>query len=671
MGTFTIQAPNGKSYTVEGDNADGALTALKKHLGEGSTDSAPDKYHQAAIDDIAAAKTAGADEGAGFTRRLAHGATLGADNTILAAMQTPLEMIKRGTASPAEGYNYAKAREDQIMEDARKNTGSLGTGAELLGGGVAGGGLAQGGVTAARALAPEAGMVPRALAAAADGIGLGGVSGAMEGNGLAERATNAAKGAAFGGALGAAAPFGFAALKAVASPVINNLAARFNPQRFAEGQVARAVQESGITPNQISLDTIQAANEGQGGYTVADAMDNSGQRMLSTVARAPGEGRTAVVDALEGRQADQGRRVASTLAEGFDSPRTAAQARDAMTTARNDAANTEYGSVRAGSNPVDVVGTVNHIDRVIGTGPGQQLQAPNDGIEATLRGFRERLARVNPDDFEAVQRIRGEMSDAAQNAAQNGYGNRARLIRGALGQLDTAMEAASPGFRQANANFRQSSQNIEAIDAGRTAATRGRTEDTIPAFQALPPEGQAAFRTGYVDPLIEQTQGAAFGVNKARPFTSDAFQQEAAAIAPRNEMMQRRLDREMTMFETRNAALGGSKTADNLADAASMSVSPEIVGMVGHILHGNIGGAVRTALHAGANAFSGSTPAVRQAVADVLLQRGANMNPAALERMVNQVMARMERVQATARALGQATRAGADVTASEKVATRR
>jgi hypothetical protein len=34
MGTFTIEAPNGKSYTIEGDNAQGALDALQKHLGE-------------------------------------------------------------------------------------------------------------------------------------------------------------------------------------------------------------------------------------------------------------------------------------------------------------------------------------------------------------------------------------------------------------------------------------------------------------------------------------------------------------------------------------------------------------------------------------------------------------------------------------------------------------
>lgn len=666
MGTFTIDAPNGKTYTIDGDTREGALAALKKHLGDaGDSASAPDKYQQAATDDIAAAKAAGADEGAGFTRRLAHGATLGADSTILAGLETPLEMIKRGTFSPAEGYNYAKAREDKVMEDSRKNTGWLGSATEALGGAATGGTLASGGVTASRFLAPEAGPVASTIAAMADGAGIGGVSGAMEGNGAKERIQNAVTGAGIGAAL----PLGFAGVGAVAKPVISNIKARFNPEGFAQDQVARAIAESGRTPNQIALDTIQAGNEGQGAYTLADAMGNSGQRMLSTVARAPGEGRTAVVNALESRQVDQGRRVAGALSEGFETPQTAAQTRDAMTAARNATADAEYGAVRNNPQSVDMVGTLNHIDRTIGTQPGQQLQVPNDSSEGILRGFRERLSRVNPDDFEAVQRIRGEMADAAQNALQSGQGNRNRLIKGALGQLDSAMESASPGYRQANANFSRASRDIDAIDQGRGAATRGRTEDTVPAYQSLTPEGQRAFRTGYSDPLIEQAQGAAIGVNKARPLTGDAFQTEAAAMAPQNQMMQRRLGREMTMFETRNAALGGSKTVDNLADADAMSVPPELVGVVRHILHGNVGGAVGTILHAGTNAMTGNTPAVRKAVADILLQRGNNMNPATLNNMVNQVVGRMQKAQSIANALGAAGK-GLTVGSTEKLTAR-
>jgi hypothetical protein len=361
------------------------------------------------------------------------------------------------------------------------------------------------------------------------------------------------------------------------------------------------------------------------------------------------------VDALENRQAGQGRRVASTLAEGFNTPQTAAQTRQAMTTARDTAANAEYGAVRANGGQVDVVPTLNHLDQNIGTGAGQTLQAPNDSIETALRGFRERLARVNPDDFAAVQRIRGDMADAAQSAAQSGHGNRARMIGNAIRELDASMEAASPGFRQANANFRQASQDIEAIDQGRAAAMRGRPEDTIPAFQALPARGQQAFRSGYADPLIEQAQSAAVGANKARPLTNDAFRDEAAALAPGNDMMQRRLGREMTMFETRNHALGGSRTADNLNDHAAMSVDPHLVGQ---IMSGNWHGALRTAIASGHSALTGNTPAVRREVASILLQSGQNIAPARLQRMVDDTVQRIQFVQNLARNAGRGVAGG-------------
>jgi hypothetical protein len=121
-------------------------------------------------------------------------------------------MIKHGTIDPREGYAFAKAREDQVMGDARKNTGALGSAAELLGGGVAGAGLLNGGVTATRFLAPNANVLKRAGASALDSAGIGGFSGSMQGNGLEERATNAARGAAVGAVTGGALPFGFAGL---------------------------------------------------------------------------------------------------------------------------------------------------------------------------------------------------------------------------------------------------------------------------------------------------------------------------------------------------------------------------------------------------------------------------------------------------------------------------
>lgn len=656
MATFELTGPDGGTYSVSAPDEASALKAFQSFSGA-KPSALPDKYQQAAVDEQAKLKAAGGDEGAGFTRRLAHGATFGADSTILAGLQTPLEMIKRGTFDPREGYSYAKAREDQIMGDARKNTGALGTAAEVLGGGISGAGLANAGVTTARFLAPEAGLLARSASSAADAAGMGAFSGFMEGNGLRERTENALKGGAAGAVVGGAMPGVLAGANALASPVISNIRARVNPVGFAESQVARGIHESGLTPNQISLEALQAANEGQGVFTLADAMGNPGQRMLSTVARAPGPGRTAVVDALESRQAGQGRRISSALAEGFDSPQTAAQTETALTRARKTAADAEFSAVRNDAMPVDVTNVIRNIDRTVSPATAFGTNIANDSAEAALASLRSRLTdgRSNLTDFTAVQRVRGDLSDAVEAAHRSGAGNKARLLGQALRELDAALEHSSNGFRQANANFAQASRNIDAVDQGRTAAMRGRTEDTIPAFQNLTPQGQGAFRSGYVDPLIAQTQGAAFGANKARPLINDAFQAEAGAMAPGNDLMQRRIAREQTMFETRNQALGGSRTADNLNDHAAMGVDPHIVGQ---ILTGNWHGALRSTLAAGSNAISGNTPAVRQEVANILLQNGRNVSPARLQKMVDDTIQRIQFVQNIARNVGRGAAGG-------------
>src|SRR4051812_6526775 len=121
--TITVTAPNGSTVQFpDGTDHETINGVMSQNFKSAAPE--PDKYQQPAIEEDKA--IGGAD--AGFTRRLTHGATLGADSTIMAAALTPLEMFKRGI-NPKEAYNYAKAREDLIMNKSRENTGALGTAA--------------------------------------------------------------------------------------------------------------------------------------------------------------------------------------------------------------------------------------------------------------------------------------------------------------------------------------------------------------------------------------------------------------------------------------------------------------------------------------------------------------------------------------------------------------
>lgn len=498
-------------------------------------------------------------------------------------------------------------------------------------------------VGGALATVPMVAAAPAAMGAAGS-LGArmlmgGGTNAAIGAADAGARGQDPVTGGLIAGLLGVGGPL---AEKAV-SPIVSNLAARINPQGFATRQVARGIAESGRTTDQLANDVTTAATEGQPQFTLADAMGNPGQRMLSTVARAPGEGRTDVVNALENRQAGQGRRVANTLSEGFGSRMTPDQMREAMTADRGAIADQEYGAVRNDAQPVDVSNVIDHIEANTPAAP-----ATPDTISGRLQRYRSMLTdgEDNLSDFAHVQRVRSELSDEIQSSHQSGQRDRARMLGQVLTRLDTSLENSSQGFRQANANFRQASRNIDAIDAGRTAATRGRTEDTIPAFNDLTPRGQQAFRAGYVDPLIADAQKAAPGVNKARPLLNDALQDEAAAMAPGNDLMQRRIGREQTMFETRAQALGGSKTMDNLNDHAALGINPSVVM---HAATGNWGAAIGGMLHAGVRGMTGNTPAVRKAVADILLRHGGNMTPAQLNQMVGRTISQIQFLQTMAR----------------------
>jgi hypothetical protein len=606
-----------------------------------------------------ALKKAGVPMGEAYSRRIMKGLTFGAGDDILAIPSAIIEMAKRKTWNPLVGWEYAKAQQDLLDEDSKASTGLLGMGAEILGGAGSGLSLARNGITAFGLLGRTPSVAGKAAAAATDGLALGTVSGAMEGNSLDERTSNALVGGAFGGVLGGALPL--AGHYAVNNPIVSNIRAWLNPTNYATNVLAQDVRRSGMTPRQINQAVEDAAADGQGMFTAADAMGITGQRSLARATRAPGDAQQFATEFLDNRQVGQGRRVANTLHEGFGRPQTAQQTEAAMTQARDDWADIAYPAGRHGARPVDLTGAVANIDDTLQPGAmrfaNPQANIADDSIESVLRRYRGRMTddRSMLTDYTAIERLRREVADAAQAAVRQGRGNEGRMLGNLVREMDTALESASPGFRAANNRFRQESRNIEQVAEGRAGAMRGRSEDTIPAYNSQTPAGQRAYRAGYVDPLIADAQGAAVGANKARPLTSDAFRDEAAAFNPadRANRMFNRLDRENTMFETRRHATGGSLTDQNLMGQGDIAVDP---GLFTNLIRGNFVAAAQRGLGMLANGWSGNTEAVRTELARMLLTRGTARN---MEGALAEATRRIERLQQTMLLTSRAAMGGA------------
>lgn len=586
----------------------------------------------------------------GFARQFVQGATLNTADEILAALDTPVQMILKGK-SIGDAYRYAKARENMGLEDAQKDSPVTGALGQVLGGVLTGGGLMKAGATAIPAAVSRLGTVAGTAAGGAiDGAALGAVSGFADGDSLQSRLEETARGASIGGAVGGALPLAAAAIKPLAAPIVSNVAARVNPAGYAERQVARAAARSGQTGDQIADRLGLAASEGQGEYRLLDALDYPGARLGAVVAKNPGEGRTQLRSFLNERQEGQGYRLSNALSEGLDAPVTAQRATANLTAARNTAADSAYGQARADADLVDTSGALARIQETLSpeargiTQVGEEVgRVSPDSIEAILGRAESLLASADTRKlgFEGVQRVKGDLDDAVGKAVRAGENNKARLLGQVTRELDAALEAASPSYASARNAYRQGSRNIEAVETGRAAAGRGRSEDKIAAFGGLAPTEQAAFRTGYADPLIARIQGAAEGANKARPFTSQAMRAELPAFAAegRADGLMRQIGRENEMFANRAEALGNSKTAENLADNADAGVD---AGMFAKLLTGQFGGALKDALTRGAAGVNGNTEAVRQNLAKLLMTGSPDEVRALLQRLARESAGRGE-----------------------------
>lgn len=175
----------------------------------------PNKYERAAIAErdrllnTPSAVPGGGPLREGFTRRLSAGPLLGWGDEIGAAMMTPFEMARQGTLNPAEGYRYAKAREDLANRATAEKTGLLGDVTETVGGLATLPGNIFGREAAAALGGGRAGLA--GVAGRMAGYGAeSGVLGAVQGAGNARTTGDMAHDALVGGALSGAlgAPFG-------------------------------------------------------------------------------------------------------------------------------------------------------------------------------------------------------------------------------------------------------------------------------------------------------------------------------------------------------------------------------------------------------------------------------------------------------------------------------
>jgi len=316
------------------------------------------------------------------------------------------------------------------------------------------------------------------------------------------------------------------------------------------------------------------------------------------------------------------------LARGTTS---AGKLKDDLASARKATAGKNYEAARASATAVNTDDVIAVLDaRLAGTAGNDFAR---DEVDNIFQKWRDRLASGKGDetvmltDFERLKRMKSAMNDEIEALSRGGNNYAAGELGKVRKSLDAALEASSDMYRKANDSFRAASGVIDAADEGSMMATRGRAADNVPRFGAMAAAEQDAARIGYGDRVLDQLERiTAPTANRAKPLQSPKRAMEASAIARDPALYADRLGRENVMWETQNRALGGSRTADNLADIDAMDgMATGALGAARSASNLQLGDAVAKVAGMLAPIAKGQNEATRRLIAQALLSGNANV----------------------------------------------
>lgn len=498
------------------------------------------------------------------------------------------------------------------------------------------GGEIGGGVATAAATAPLAvgkGLLSTIGRGAALGAAEGGLFGLGRGEGAEDRAGKAGTDAMIGGLLGGAIPLamaGFRSISDAAGGITRNMLTDAPSRVRANRALATTLNRSGRSVDDIAADVAEAQRLGQPEFRAVDALGDAGARRASGIARSADESGNRMVEFMETRNAGQADRLSRFVREGFDTGGdTAAERTASLEAARKSAADQAFSAARRDAGPVDVRSTLAVIDDRIGGMTGSNIAG--DSIDGKLAQIRRRLAADKPpngelsrelSDFDRVFGLKQDVGDMIGAAKRAGRGNEARELIKVQKELDRALEAASPAYRQANDDYVRASRVIDAVDEGsRMTRSDALAQDNLARFGQMTPDEQAAARVGYADRQRGRIEANATETgNRARIFNSPKAREEAAAMTVNPGDFAQRIDNENRMFRTQAKAIQNSRTAQNLEDirevTGAASGLPETLRSIANF---QLGDAAATVMRPFLDAAQGLNDQTRMMIAEALL----------------------------------------------------
>lgn len=515
-------------------------------------------------------------------------------------------------------------------------------------------------------IAATAGLIPKLV----EGAKIGGVAGGLGGfggsNDESVKGDLAATGAGtiIGAGLGAG---GAAIADRVIAPVMNWVARRFSPEA-AQSQAVKAIAkrmgqdtDAGGPTAQDMLDLMNAAPDKP--QALVDVAGENTRQYGGRIARQPGEGRAVARQALNDRDVGAGPRIAGDIDTGISAGGSAFDTNEALMQARSAAAQPTYDTAFQQQqiwsprlqhfldDPVMHQGLRRgvELERIDSVTHNRPFDPTTLGIDLDQQGNVVFRTTPNMRVLDAGKRgldamIADERNPLTGRLSQRGVSldQFRRAYVGQLDQLDT-----SGTYAAARASWAGPSASMDAVRAGQAILNK-RPEEIASEMAHIQPGNREFYRLGAADALKEKVAKTGMGGDEAKRIIGNQYtQNQLRPLFDQQADFDRFINSvtaENRMFETRQKLIGGSQTAERVAEdagnteAAGHAVKAGAFMAAGEPIAGGL-----SAMKALGALMRGESPEVNSAASRILFTPQSMTNPTTFQNLRQIVEAQQAR----------------------------
>jgi hypothetical protein len=465
MPVFEITSPDGRSFEIEGENAQGALAALQKHLGP-SAAPAPTAAPAAAPADPFVAPTG--------TEAPAALAAMGYGELAKTAGHTLDNIVRAGANSltfgladrfaggmdaltgRAKNYSEGVAAQHAETEARRQEQPAAAVVGDVAGGLTGGAGLIKNGITLAGRVG--SGLLPRVIGYGAEGAGYGAAHGAGStySDRIADYIEAAKSGATTGAMIGGALPVAGAA----GGALYRTGAAFLGPRVEGASRGASALLRGAAQADEAGLQNLATMGPDAMLVDAGPAMLGLGQG----AGTGTGAGRTQLVNALRERDTNTGQRLAEALDTNLGPAPVPSGVEAGLEQARTDL-QPAYQRVLENAAPADMRPLIQQLQAVaeVERGPGQRAAAQVRDMLAG--GAHQTQPAVLLNTRQAIDGMIASETDP----------NTIRILTQSRAAVDDALSRAVPGIKDVDAQFAELSRQSGALQRGSQILDGGKT----------------------------------------------------------------------------------------------------------------------------------------------------------------------------------------------------